>query len=190
MAASNYYYFVASLPHLNYGDKPPVSSAEFREQCQASLSKHDNALTRYCYYDAKLAVETIKPTGSAFIDFLMLRERIVTLNLAKLRAERLNRPAPEEAPPDMPRAEALAKSAFEMDNPLDAELSMDRARWGVLDEMVGVNLFGVNTIYAYLLKLQLLERKQRFNTERGAAEYKNIYDTILNEYNSRDKEDI
>jgi len=119
----------------------------------------------------------------------MLRERIVALTLAKLRAAGLNRPVPEDVPSDMPRAEAIAKAAFEMDNPLEAELSMDRARWGIIDEMIGVNIFGVNLIYAYLLKLQLLERKQRFNSVKGLKEYHNIYDTILNEYNSRDKED-
>lgn len=109
--------------------------------------------------------------------------------MVKLRAARLNRPAPEDAPSDMPRAEALAKSAFEMDNPLDAELTLDRARWGILDELVGVNLFGPNTIYAYLLKLQLLERKQRIDAAKGLAEYSNIYNTVLNAYNSKVKED-
>ena len=181
----NYYYFIASLPHINYGDNPPVSSEYFREQCRMFLSKHDASLTRYCYYDPKLAIETLKPTGSAFIDFLLLRERILTLSLARLRAARLNRPLPEEVPHDMPRAAAMAKTAIEMENPLEAELSMDRARWGILDELVGVDFFGVNNVYAYLLKLQLLERKLRLDSEKGAVEYRKIYETILNEYNSK-----
>ena len=189
MAAGNYYYFIASLPHLNYGDNPPVSSAEFREQCKNFLSKRDADLTNLCCFDPKLAIETVKPTGSSFIDFILLRERILNLSLAKLRAIKLNRPLPEEIPQDMPRAEALAKSAIENENPLDAELSLDRARWGILDELVGVDLFGVNTVFAYLLKLQLLERKQRLNAVKGSEEYRKIYDTVLNEYNSKVKED-
>jgi len=189
LPSSNYYYFVASLPHLNYGDVPPFSSREFREQCNVFLNKDDAELIKYCCFDPKLAVETVKPTGSSFIDFIMLRERVLNLSLAQLRAARLKRQGPEEVPSDMPRAEAMAKSVFELDDPLEAELSMDRARWGILDELVGVNVFGANTIFAYLLKLQLMERKQRFNAEKGQAEYKNIYDTILNEYNSKVKED-
>ena len=185
MPSSNYYYFIASLPHLNYGDNPPLSSDAFREQCKNFLSKHDADLTRYCCFDPKLAAETVKTTGSAFIDYHLRRERILNMHLVKFRSARLKRPAPEEPPGDMPRAEALAKSAVEMDNPLDAELSMDRARWGILDEAAGVNLFGVNKIYAYLLKLQLLERKQRYNAVKGSEEYRKIYDSILNEYNSK-----
>ncbi|MCL2879822.1 MAG: DUF2764 domain-containing protein [Treponema sp.] len=184
--AHNYYYFIASLPYINYGDKPPVSSEEFREQCRNFLTKSDAALLRYCYYDSKLAMETEKSTGSAFIDLLMHRQRILGLTLAKLRAARLKVPGPEEeASQDIPRVIAAAKAAFDMDDPLAAELSLDRARWSVLDEMVGTNYFGVNNIYAYLMKLQLLERKQSFNEALGFTEYRNIYDTILHDYNSR-----
>ena len=181
----NYYYFVASLPHINYGDKPPFSSGEFREQCMSNLKSGDSALIRYCSFDPKLAVETIEKTGSTFIDMFMLRERTMNLTLASLRAARFKRPFSEDVPRDMPRSEALAKAAFEMEDPLDAELSIDRARWGVLDEMLGLDFFGVNRVYAYLLKLILLERKQRLDTEKGSAAYRELYDTILNEYNSR-----
>ena len=183
--SNNYYYFVASLPYINYGDKPPVSSEEFREQCRSFLNKSDAALIRYCCFDPRMAVETVKPTGSIFIDLLLLRERILNLTLANLRAARLKVPPLDEPSLDIPRVVALAKTAFEMDDPLAAELTIDRARWSVLDEMVGVNYFGVNNIFAYLLKLQLLERKQRYNEAEGFTEYRKVYDTILNEYNSK-----
>ena len=185
MSSRNYYYFVATLPWVNYGDKPPVSSDEFRQQCYAMLSSDDAALIRYCRYDPVMAVETIQPTGSEFIDLLIARERTLTLNLAYLRAAGLRRPSPEDPPHDVPRAEAVAKAAFEMDDPLEAAVYIDEARWGALDAMVGVDLFGVNNVYAYLMKLQLLERKQWFDAERGLTAYRERYDSILNEYNSR-----
>ena len=181
---SNQYYFIASLPHINYGDKPPMSSAEFREQCGIFLNSSDFKLLRFCRYDPQLAIETVKSTGSDFIDLLMQRERILHLTLASLRAAKLNRPAPAEVPQDVPRAVAAAKSAFDMDDPLDAALSIDRARWGVLDEMVGINFFGVNNVFAYLLKLQLLERKQGFDVKKGFVAHQELHDTILNEYNN------
>jgi len=162
-----------------------MSSAEFREQCKNFLSKRDAALTKYCCFDPRLAVETVEPTGSGFIDFLMLRERILNLTLANLRAAELGRPSPGEPPHDVPRAEAMAKTVFEMDDPLEAESTMDRARWGVLDEMVGLDYFGVNNVFAYLLKLQLLERRLRFDAVKGAANYRELYNAILNDYNSK-----
>ena len=185
MQSRNYYYFVATLPWLNYGEKPPMSSGEFREQCLAMLSPEDAALIRYCRYDPVMAVETVKSTGSNFIDNLMERERTLVLNLAYLRASKLRRPSPGDPPHDVPRAEMVAKAAVEMTDPLEAEIYIDQCRWGSLDAMVGLDLFGVNNIFAFLLKLQLMERRQLFDAERGQAAYRELYDKILNEYNSR-----
>jgi hypothetical protein len=176
--SKNYYYLVASLPYLRYEDKPPLSSEEFRAICSTSLSEGDAALLPYCCYDAKVAVDTVQSTGSAFVDFHILRERTLNLNLAFLRSAKLKRPSPAEPPHDVPRAEAVAKAAFEMEDPLEAETYIDRNRWGALDDVAGTNYFGVNNIFAYLLKLQLLERKQHLDTIKGFAAYKEIYDAI------------
>jgi len=185
LGARNYYYFVSTLPFISYGDKPPIGSEEFREQCHGLLHPDDAALTRYCYYDAPLAVEAVQPTGSDFIDLFLARERTLMLNLAYLRAAKLKRPSPGDPPHDVPRAEAVAKAAFEMTDPLEAAIFIDKSRWGALDDMVGIDLFGVNNIFAYLMKLQLLERRQFFDAEIGAGKYKELYDSILNAYNSR-----
>ncbi|GHV86648.1 hypothetical protein AGMMS50230_22560 [Spirochaetia bacterium] len=181
----NYYYFVATLPFISYDDPPSMSSEEFRELCYSLLEPEDAEMVQYCRYDSQMAVETVQPTGSDFIDLLMARERTLALNLAYLRAARLKRQSPGDPPHDVPRAEAVAKAAFEMEDPLQASLYIDRARWGALDAMVGIDLFGVNNIFAYLMKLQLLERKQSFDTEKGSVEYRKLYDTILNEYNTK-----
>jgi hypothetical protein len=183
---NNYYYFAATLPSVNYGDAPSAGSADFREECGNFLSDADMALLRYCRYDAKMAVETVKSTGSDFLDAVMTHERTLVLNLAALRAARLKRPAREEPPHGADDAEVLAKTAFEMDDPLAAELLIDRARWDMLDELKGLDLFGVNVIYAHLMKLQLLERRQLFDAAKGAVEYRKLYDTILNKYNSNE----
>jgi len=185
LSSRNYYYFVASLPWISYGDVPPMSSEEFRESCKSLLHPSDAELLKFCRYDTRLAVETVQPTGSEFIDLLMARERTLNLNLAYLRAASLKRPSPEDPPHDVPRAEMVAKAAFEMNDPLEAVIYIDQSRWGALDAMVGIDYFGVNNIYAHLLKLQLLERRQLFNAERGAAGYRERYDSILNEYNSK-----
>jgi len=185
LPSRNYYYFAATLPWLNYDDKPPMSSEEFRNQCYALLKPSDAALLRFCYYDPMLAVETVQPTGSDFIDLFMARERTLNLNLAFLRAAKLKRPSPGDPPHEVPRAEAVAKAAFDMNDPLEATIYIDKARWGALDAMIGLNSFGVNNIYAFLMKLQLLERRQKFDAEKGVAAYRELYNSILNEYNSK-----
>ena len=191
MASRNYYYFVATLPSINYGDIPPKSSVEFLEECNYMLNPKDAALLPYCRYDPKLAVETLEPTGSDFIDLLMLRERVLALNLAFFRAAGLKRNAPEDPPQDMPRTVAVARAASEMDDPLRAALFIDQARWGALDTMTALDdMFGVDNIFLHLLRLQLLERHQRLLPGMGREMYRECRNAILNEYNSRVKEDM
>jgi hypothetical protein len=68
-----------------------------------------------------------------------------------------------------------------MEDPLQAMLYIDRDRWGVLDTMIGLDdMFGVNTVFAHLLRLQLLERKERIDPVVGTQVYRECYDTILN----------
>jgi len=186
LASRYYYYFVASLPSISYGDKPPKSTVEFREECSYQLNPKDIALLPYCRYDPPMAVATLESTGSAFIDLLMLRERILALNLAFYRSGKLGRPVPPEPPQDIPRTVAVARAAFEIEDPLQAKIHIDRARWDALDTMVGLDeMFGVNYVYAHLLKLHLLERYQRLNFETGLKNYQERYNTVLDEYNSR-----
>jgi hypothetical protein len=66
-----------------------------------------------------------------------------------------------------------------MDSPLEAEIFLDKARWSALEQFQGIAYFNENTIYAYLLKLQLMERRLAFKTEEGFAEYKTLYASIL-----------
>lgn len=180
----SYYYFVATLPWVSYGDAPPKSSEEFREECAAHLAPGDAALLQYCTYNAAAATGNARATGSAFLDALLARERTLLLNLAHLRAARLKRQLPGEPPRGTSDAEAAAKAAFEMGDPLEAEVFLDRGRWDAIDALVGLDSFSVNNVYAYLMKLQLLERRQRFDAEKGFAGYKGLYDTIMNEYNA------
>ena len=182
----NYYYFVASLPSLEYGDDPHMSSSGFEEECLGVLEKKDAAYIPYCRYDPVLAAETTLPTGSPFIDKFLTYERIFILNIAGLRANKLGRPAPAESPQHMPRTVAMAKKAFEMDDPLQAALAIDRNRWSILDTMIDLGkVFGVNNIYIHLLKIKLLERKQILDSEaKGQEKFRECYDAILNHYYS------
>jgi hypothetical protein len=176
---SNYYYFAAQLPYVNYGDAPPMSSEYFRELCHALLKPRDFALVSYCTLDPRITLAAPGATGAAFVDGWVDSEKALIFNLAILRAGKLRRPAPEAPSSDISRAETIAREAFAMDDPLQAELYIDRARWSAVDAMCGMDYFSVNTIFAYLIKLQLMERKQLFNTEEGFSEYKALYAAIM-----------
>ncbi|MDR1399679.1 MAG: DUF2764 domain-containing protein [Treponema sp.] len=175
-----YYYLVAQLPYLVYGQQLPLSSQAFRVLCAHALSAGDAALLGGCSLDPeKSYTEPPVPTSSRFINEWRAWERTLCLNLARYRAQKRDNGASIE-PPDSPADAALAaKAAFALESPLEAELFIDQARWNAIEAMQGLDSFSVNMIYAYLLKLLLMERRAAFKVEEGFAEYKGLYDAIL-----------
>jgi hypothetical protein len=122
--------------------------------------------------------EPFKPVDSAFIDGWRKRERTLTLALAQFRAARLKTDALPVEYWDTD-AENQAKTAVVMDNPLEAELFLDKGRWDAVENLQKNTYFGVNAVYAYMLKLLLIERRAAFKTEEGFAEYKALYASIM-----------
>jgi len=156
------------------------------EECQRMLHPADYAKLSFCQYDPPLAMQTTAPTGSIFLDRLMMLERVLAVNIATLRAQKLNRKFDAgEFSSDIPRTAAVARHAFDLTDPLEAMLYIDRARWGAIDTILSLDdMFGANTVFAQMLKLKLLERKQCLNPEIGAKNYQGHYNAILDEYHA------
>jgi hypothetical protein len=106
-------------------------------------------------------------------------EKALRLNLARYRSARVKRDSPADTPEHPADAAAAAKAAAAMDSPLEAEIFLDEARWRAIDYFQGINYFDRNTIYAYLLKLLLMERRSCFRAEEGFAEYKGLYAAVM-----------
>jgi hypothetical protein len=127
--------------------------------------------------------EAPKPPSSDFINKWRNWERSLRLNLARYRAQRLRREGGAAVdPPDYPSdAAAAAKAAAVIDSPLEAEIFLDKARWDAIELFQGIDYFSKNTIFAYLLKLRLLERRALFKAEEGFSEYKGLYTSIIDD---------
>jgi len=52
-------------------------------------------------------------------------------------------------------------------NPLDKEIKLMRTRWEFLDNLSVGRYFDLGALIIYYLKLQILERKDSFNKEKG-----------------------
>jgi hypothetical protein len=176
----SYYYLAAQLPYLIYDQPLPMSPAAFKELARGVMTPEEGAVLDACALDPAAAppVASITPVKSEFIDGWRDWESALRLNLARLRAARLKR-EPVDAPDFPVGAAAAAKAAAAIESPLEAEIFLDRARWNAVESLQGINYFSENTIYAYLLKLLLMERRQAFKTEEGFAEYKTLYASIL-----------
>ena len=174
-----YYYLAPQLSYLTYGQEVPMSSLAFAAMAQQAMSSADAAMLEYCNLDPVPA----PVTNSKFINSWKEWEIALRLNLAKGRAQKLKRggDAYSDAPEFPADAVAAAKSALAIDSPLEAELFLDKARWEAIESFQGISVFSEDAMYAYLLKLLILERRARFDAEEGFNEYKALYAAILGE---------
>ena len=187
-----YYYLGAQLPYLIYGQTPPMSSASFRALASEQMRSADAALLEYCTLDpdpvkpgdsGATYAEQAHSTRSKLINQWKEWERALRLNLAKNRAIKLKRDAGPgiEAPGIPAEAVLAAKNAMAIESPLEAELFLGKARWDAIESFEGLNIFCETAMYAYLLKLLLMERRAAFKSEEGFTEYKGLYAAILGE---------
>jgi len=173
----SYYYLAAQLPYLVYGQGVPMSSAAFKDLARDMMSSADAAVLDYCTLEP-----AARRTPSAFINRFWEWESALRLNLARNRAQKLKREGVAVDAPEYPAdAVAAAKTALAMESPLEAEIFLDKARWNAIESLQGISAFSQNAMYAYLLKLLLMERRAAFKTEEGFTEYKALYDAILGE---------
>jgi hypothetical protein len=167
-----------------------MSSESFKSLCDYQLDPGDRVLLEYCtlgggfvFKDGFLSYgEDPEPTPSAFVNGWRSWERALRLHLARLRFLRLkpeNGTAPALPPEDMPHAAAAAKAALAMESPLEAELFLDKSRWDTIEALQGIDCFTRDTIFGYILKLLLMERRSFFKAEEGFAEYKGLYASIM-----------
>ena len=184
----SYYYLMAQLPFLTYEQKPPMSSGAFKALCKPMLSEEDAAFLPLLAIDPDIDGVSAAGTGCGFIDGWREWERAFESNLAKHRAVKVKREGMlTSEPPAYPQDAALtaAKAVNGDISPLEGEILIDKARWNAIDNLAGIDYFGINNVYAYFLKLLLLERRQAFNVETGFSEYKSLYSEIIeNAHNS------
>ena len=186
---------MAQLPYLIYEQKPPISSAGFKALAETQLSEEDASLMGSLSLDpdpegvfVPSYAELVPSSGCEFIDSWREWERSLRLNLSKSRAIKLKRDNLSALEPPFYPVEAVAAASKAVNteiSPLEGEFLIDKARWNAIDTFAGNDYFDRNSVYAYFLKLMLIERRMSFNAERGFTEYKSLYASIIeSEHNS------
>ncbi len=117
--------------------------------------------------------------GSRLVDCWNEGEKQLRLALAVVRAEKLKKPFDAGSTALPVQLLQTARSAVEADDPLTAEQMLNRFRLDFLEGLRPSDAFCEDSVFYYGLKLKLLSRVKRFDTEKGRAEYRNIYDSIM-----------
>ncbi len=176
------YYLVAQLPSFSVSgessSKLPISTEYFKDLCMRYMNAKD------CQVAQNLSLEPPRErvsTGSAFLDEWYDKERNLRYALAQVRAQKMKKEA--SVVPITTDGEVIqaARTATGMDSPLSAELFLNEYRLSVLDKIAPLDMFSVDAVYSYGLKLMLTERIRKFNRDEGLASYHKIYDEILGE---------
>ena len=177
---SQYYFAVASLPHLIYNmDKvPPIE--QFIEICEKNCSSKDLKLILAASFE-DIEQKKIKNT---ILNNWFIWERNLRNKLVLLRAKKRN-VSPEEYIRENPELfvdDKFIREAFEDDSPLEAEDILNYERWSYLDSLEIGHYFDEIKLMIYYLRLQILWRRKDINKEKGTQ----VFNEILEKFSSED----
>lgn len=173
------YYMISQLPSLDgIGENAPLPITEerFLDLCDRLLGdKVRSVLTKLTISPPRHS----ESSGSELIDAWNESERNLRFALGKVRADKLKKPFDTENRALSAEYIKAATGAMEQENPMDAEKYLNRYRLEILETLRPIDGFSEDFILYYGLKLKLLLRIRRFDTDAGEAAYRNIYNSIM-----------
>ena len=166
---------------------PNISTTEGKANLPLNEKSFIELAGRFISEDEKITLnglslvppKELTSTGSVFLDTWYEKERNLRFALAQIRAQKMKKdsiPLPPGCTADIVN---IARTAVGMDSPLSAEQFLFEYRIKLLDEIRPMDNFSIDAVYAYGLKLMLVERMRKFDVENGKASYHEIYDNIL-----------
>lgn len=176
-----YYYLVSQLPNVSSSmekNQLPVTEKYYRDLCSRFLDKSDLTVLENL---SLVPPRTETTTGSAFLDVWYRNERNLRFALAQVRAQKMKKDSP--VVPGSCTADIMqtARTAVGMDSPLSAEKFLFEYRLALLDSLRPIQQFSTDSVFAYGIRLLLIQRMKKFDAESGTASYHKIYNTILGE---------
>ncbi len=173
------YYLVSQLPSLdgvNENTPLPITSERFTELCQRFLGKKAQGELK----KITLAPPRNPEKSSTLIEKWNEGERNLRLALAKLRADKMNKNFDAETQSFPAGLLQAARTAVEIESPMEAETFLNKYRLDFLETLRPMDSFSEEYVFYYGLKLKLIERIRKFDSESGEAAYRNIYGSIMN----------
>ena len=174
------YYLISQLPSLDgLGDNVPVPITEerFLELCSRFLKEKTlNELSKLSLKPPR----NYEKSSSNLIEAWNEGERNLRLVLGKVRADKMNKQFETDNNPAPIGMVQAARTAVEMDSPMEAEKFLNRYRLEFLESLRPMDAFSEESVFYYWLKLKLILRIRQFDAEKGETAYRDIYDSIIN----------
>ncbi len=161
-----YYYFIASLPMLEFAMKIPFFYGDFLIRCREQLNSADMGIIERVKKGPFEDTEDPSPTFKQWKMF----DRTLRNEITRYRAIRKTKDPVQYIRGENyldPFVSGFAHWAVNQDSLIEAELYLDRLRWERIEELEKGHYFDIDYLVAYALKLQILERWQRINSSDG-----------------------
>ena len=171
-----YVYLVASLPSLELTATPRISSEELLASSAGVLRPDHREDLRSVLEDRPHDVRA--PEVRPYLD----AETQLRNAIARLRAARAGTAHDAGAHPFAgydARCVSVAERAMELDDPRERELTLDRLRWTLLDELAAAPPFGFQAVLAHGLKLRLAEKWAAVDEAEGLQVAAGVVDAAL-----------
>lgn len=168
-----YYYFAASLPMIDFDNKPPFSVENYLEDCLRLLSRNDFELMNELLTQKELPEYTDDQVVNAWIKFYEGFWNELTWQRAKRAGKDPESFIRSRANADSRQAEVIQRALKEVDL-LEAERILDRFRWEFLNELEKGQFFNFGFLVIYGLKLKILEKYQRIQSSQGQEIFEEI----------------
>ncbi len=182
-----YYSLVASLPHLQIGDEPPVSVEEYIGNCAQWVTERETEiLHKVLLQDPDIAP---CPLCKAWNNIeTQLRNAIVRHRGQKLGVDFKEYLQPHDG--FSGTIEALTTDAFTRSDPIELEQELDRARWKLAEELIeGKDPFGFEKVLAYGIQLKIVERWNRMDVHTGKEKLEAVITANTEKEESSDPSD-
>ena len=161
---SAYYYLVSSLPGLVLGHPPVISSDVFLAICAQQLTPHDHRELELVWQGR--AGEAASAFARAWHDVeTQLRNAVARARAGLYGTEA--RAWVRSHQGWVVQLEKMVAEAFARPDPLEREQALDRARWQMAGELCALTPFGLESVLAYAVRLQIVTRWAAFDVEQG-----------------------
>lgn len=162
--ATQYYYFVASLPGLTFSFPASLTRKDFIDECRRHLLP-EHMIELESLLEGRRAVVQTAFARQWLDGDLQLRNAMVRQRALRLGVEEKKFLKDHEG--FRVDAEAAVNDAYSRANPLERELALDRYRWKLAEELSAIAPFGLPAVLAYGVMLAINEHWRSLTPELG-----------------------
>ncbi|MCF8108158.1 MAG: DUF2764 domain-containing protein [Desulfohalobiaceae bacterium] len=162
----------ASLPWLELGRKPPLSMEHFRFSCSGMMQTVEfEDLERLLQGD-------LGPYATSFGHSWAALEIQIRNECARKRESGLKTGFWMHQGYSI-QAARYVMEAFQQETPMKREWLLDKGRFALLEELIGLDHLGLERILSFAGQLRLVHRWDAFDEERGRKRFQDLVDRTV-----------